>query len=251
MPIIQDYYSENFTLIVTGTGTEVTQLTSNPSTTQNIYIYGNFKKINTYCFREYSALINLILPDSIEELGNSIFVGSSLENFTMPRNVKTISTMQSFDETFVLKNIFVAKENPYFCDIDGILYSKDKTILYFIPGGRTEKVQIIPDFVKKLEVAAVSYSKTIETVIIPSSVRRIEWYFGHYATALKEIYILQCKQYVSFDLNRALSGTSYERDPEKIIHYYAPNRCITHNIVCVSSSQFFKWMYLCIIYGIL
>ena len=249
--IIQTFFPENSTLLVTGTGSIVDNLTEHKADAIIIDIQGEFKKISDYCFSGYSVVNKIILPDSIEEIGNGILSGTTLENFTLPKNVKTLSSMQSFDQTYNLKNIFVAEENQNFCDIDGILFSKDKSILYFIPGGRPDKIQIIPNFVTKLEVAAVSYSANLETVIIPSSVKRIEWYFGHRSKSLSAIYIIQCQKTVSIDFRNAMSGTDYANNPQSIIHYLTPNNCITHNIVCIPSTQYFKMLYLCIIYGII
>ena len=57
-----------------------------------------------------------------------------VENVYVPQTAKfNYSTMQYCDN---LKNVFVDENNSLYCDIDGVMYSKDKTKLLLYPRGR-------------------------------------------------------------------------------------------------------------------
>lgn len=78
-------------------------------------------------------------------------------------------------ETFVgmryhLKNINVSKDNPYYCSVDGVVFSKDKTTLVAYPGGKGSEYvlpETVTDFKNTAYYPNVNFSTdrlAIETV---------------------------------------------------------------------------------------
>ena len=238
MSFTQKFEESTSTLYVTGNGPILGPLTEHKSDTIKIYVINNtFSQIAESCFSSYSLLNEIQLPDSIIQIGNNIISGcNSLTSLTLPKKVKTISADQSFDWTYSLQNIFVSPDNPYFCDIDGCLYSKDKTILYFVPGGRPERVYYVPFSVKTIYHAAFSHSNILQTIVVPPTVKRFEHYIGFSSKMLTSILIFQCKSLIYVDLTTALHSTDYADNPEAIIHY-SPF-CIQPQRTCFKSKLF-------------
>lgn len=80
----------------------------------------------------------------------------------------------TFDPCPNLLNINVAANNPNYTSIDGILYSKDKTILLQYPSGRNENKFTIPPFVKHLKMDAFKSGENLNTLIIPATLEKID-----------------------------------------------------------------------------
>ena len=86
----------------------------------------------------------------------------------------------------LLEEINVDPENTYCASEDGILYSKDKTILYACPASY-KKAVVIPDTVKTIATRAFKGCKLIKEVIIPDSVTVIEEQAFADCKALKKV----------------------------------------------------------------
>lgn len=71
-----------------------------------------------------------------------------------------------------LKEINVDPANPYCASENGILYSKDMTVLYACPAAHEGKV-VIPDTVKKIGPHAFDGCKQLKEIVIPASVDEI------------------------------------------------------------------------------
>ncbi|MBQ8893500.1 MAG: leucine-rich repeat protein [Clostridia bacterium] len=81
-------------------------------------------------------LTELILPESLVSIGERAFFGTYLKTISLPKNVQTLATNALYITS--LTDIFVDDSNPYFCDVDGVLFSKDQTILLQYPANRIE-----------------------------------------------------------------------------------------------------------------
>lgn len=71
-----------------------------------------------------------------------------------------------------LKEINVDPSNPYCASENGILYSKDMTVLYACPAAHEGAVRI-PDTVKKIGPHAFDGCKLLKEIVIPASVAEI------------------------------------------------------------------------------
>lgn len=55
-----------------------------------------------------------------------------VETINLSKNIQKIDS-KSFYSCWNLKNVFVDPENPYYCDIDGVLYNKELTEVIYCP----------------------------------------------------------------------------------------------------------------------
>lgn len=103
---------------------------------------------------------------------------TSLTSITIPESINSIDTF-SFSYCTSLTSINVDENNPNYTDIDGVLYSKDKTAILVYPAGKTSTEFEIPDFVTTIAKDAFRSSNNLISVKIPYSVTTIEgWAFA-------------------------------------------------------------------------
>ncbi len=130
---------------------------------------GLLDEIKGYEFNRVKASENVQL---------SFFDGLSQENkkdnsITIPYNVTSINLLALRLEG--LQSIYVDAQNETFCSIDGLLCSKDGTVLVAAPYGR-EKV-IIPNSIKRIGDGAFEYNNSVKEIFIPQGLEEI----GHCA----------------------------------------------------------------------
>ncbi len=86
------------------------------------------------------------------------------KSLTIPSSVTEFGDYAQFDCVKILDG------NPNFEYVDGVLYSADKTSLYFYPKEKTNKAFEIPSGVKRIQSAAFLWNNNIQSITIPESV---------------------------------------------------------------------------------
>lgn len=114
------------------------------------YFYGSFDEDYGMAFGDKSsALEEIVLPDSLEEIGDRAFSNNTnLRKVVVGAGLKTFNA-RAFDTT-VVKDIEVSADNPYLMVESDIVYSKDKTVIYYSTDEVNPNV-VIPDTVKTIE----------------------------------------------------------------------------------------------------
>ena len=130
-----NFNNETLVLVIRGTGTLSRKAEYTSAT--HITVEG-FTKISDACFSYYTQLLTISLTDSVVTLGNNFLTGTRVAEVHLPKSVRYLSSGQSFDCYYSLGNITVDPENPYFCSVNGVLFSKNMKELHFYPGNRTE-----------------------------------------------------------------------------------------------------------------
>ena len=139
-------------------------------TTINI---GNDVKILKGVFSHCTELISITIPNNVLTIGIGAFSGcKKLISVIIGNGVTSIGS-DAFNGCDKLIAIEVATENTAFCSIDGVLFSKDKTILIKYPEGKQETSVVIPDGVTTIGEYAFSGCKKNNSIVIPNSVTTI------------------------------------------------------------------------------
>lgn len=96
----------------------------------------------------------------------------------------------AFYSCWALENIEVDENNPNYCDIDGVLYSKDKTVLINYPCNHDEYLRKKFGYEKEMYQADTTeqYVKDIQTYVVPSSVTTLGELCFSYVN-LRDIYL--------------------------------------------------------------
>lgn len=114
------------------------------------------------------------VPDEVSTIENNSFIGAQLlETVEMSSRVSDIRKMPFGYGCNKLKNVYVDDENPYYQDIDGVLYSKTATLVYY-PTGRKEKSYVILGGTRKVGYYAFAFCKNLEDITIPNTVLTLD-----------------------------------------------------------------------------
>ena len=145
-----------------------------PLTTHN-----NF--ISESMFEDCDALQELVLPNSVVRISHYMFgygFGSNIRKITIGRS--TVGSIDHKDDDVLgvlawmdkLEEIKVHAENPKFASVNGIMYNKDKTVLYNVPP-KCKQSLAFPNSLKTIAGYAFrGYSAS--SIKLPSSVERLE-----------------------------------------------------------------------------
>lgn len=152
----------------------------------------NLKFIKTSAFESCKALSNIILPSSLQVIDSRAFYNTALVSVSVPSSVVNIDK-DAFERIYSLKEIKVDEANTVYSDIDGVLCSKTKTVLFRYPNSKG-KTYTVPNTIKKIYDRAFSYCRDLETIVFPASVISIgnsifDW-GGEHQPKLKSITIL-------------------------------------------------------------
>lgn len=112
---------------------------------------GTVTKISSYAFNGCQELDKITIGEGIKKIDKNAFNASSVREISLPSTLKTLKNELDIIDTYNLTDITVPGDNKYFSSVSGMLYSKDKSILYMYPAGRTGTVAF-PDEVSDLSV---------------------------------------------------------------------------------------------------
>lgn len=139
---------------------------------KNVKIPEGITTVGECAFEGCTSLSSIQLPNSITQLGPNAFNSSGLESIEIPKNVTSISE-SAFNWCDNLNNITVDANNSKYCDVNGVLYSKDKTCIIRYPEAKEQSQYIIPNTVIKIEENAFQRASNLENIEIPETVTSI------------------------------------------------------------------------------
>lgn len=129
----------------------------------------------------------LILPDSVTEIGDNLISWCHLKEFTIPSSVTTIKGNPfGMMPCYKGKSCKVVNKSDSFTLINGVLYSKDLRLLICCTDLTRQLIDII-DTVTVINDSAF-FGSEAKSIIIPPSVRRIGRR-SFYNTQVSELYI--------------------------------------------------------------
>lgn len=108
------------------------------------------------------ALENLTLGSKVQTIGEYAFFSSALTQVVLPASVRSISYSAFSSPT--LESIYVDSSNTTYCDINGVLFTKNKETLVLFPEGRIG-TYIVPSTTRKLAQSAFSGTQLAEIQI--------------------------------------------------------------------------------------
>ena len=147
-----------------------------------LVIPGNVKSIGTGAFIAYEKYVNVILEEGVESLGSNCLYSPTI---ALPASVHTVT-----GDAVVTQGYTVHEDNPHLMAIDGVLYSKDGSVLVAMP---TEKIFTefrVPESVRIIREKCFASRKNIAKLYIPGTVDTVECGWGCFAVGnYQEIYI--------------------------------------------------------------
>ena len=179
---------------------------------KDIKLSENLSSIGNYVFQSDSALVSLTLPAHLEKIGQAI----------------TRYCPQ-------LEQIKVDPNNAYLCDIDGVIFSKDKKTLMHFPAGRKGSYAI-PTGTETIGSYAFYECDSLKQITIPDGVVSLQNYaFGYLplteldlpasVTKIATNYALYYLQ----SLKKLIVRTSEKVDPYNLLNRIKPSsECVVY-----------------------
>ncbi len=97
---------------------------------------------------------------------------------------------KAFYSCWALQNIEVDENNPNYCDVDGVLYNKDKTEILCYPCDHDEYLRQKYGYERELyrDEVTPEYERDVQTYVVPSTVKKLGEMCFNYAN-LRTIYL--------------------------------------------------------------
>lgn len=140
--------------------------------------------------------------------------GKMLDELYIPKMIDGIEVTEicNYEHIEGLLRVVVDEDNKFFSTIDGVLFSKNKTVLKLYPFGRSEESYTIPDGVKLIDDSAF-WNDHLRKIILPRGLETIDTYGFACCKNLEEITLPKSLKYVllkSFLHCKNLKKANYE-----------------------------------------
>ena len=174
-------------------------------------------EIGGAAFRDCANLTSITIPDGVTILDNTTFGGcEKLTTITFGKGVKELGRFV-FENCFALANFIVSEENTALKAEDGVLYSKDGTVLYYYTIGNPRTSFTVPNGVKEIGKSAFAYCVNLTSVTLPEDLTHIHEYAFSGCNNLAAINLPETLQYIGDD---ALAYTALTKVviPDSVTH---------------------------------
>ena len=209
----------------------------------------SLREIRYLAFSGDFQLKNITLPSGLTYIGDGAFAGcQQLTEVNIPASVKFIGK-RTFSLCPYLIDIVVADDNPNYASEDGVLFTKDFSMLKQYPSGRTDTLYTVPTKVTALEGGCFHSSSRLRRIQLHNGIS----YFGvgvfQQCGGLKYINLPDNMTYLpeaSFLMCGSLTNVNFLPASLKTIGYGAFEQCsgidsviINHNIDTIHSKAFY------------
>lgn len=209
---------------------------------QHVYMEEGVTYIGTAAFECCYSLQEVELPDSVEYIGDYAYnhcYSVSNEEIVLPRNLKRLGENKGvlahmfYDcgKDGVFRAFRIDENNKFYKTQDGILYTKDGSVLIFIPRGKIfqNDTYVMPQTVSALGELSFSRNKNIKAVVLSDNL----FVNGTMSSAERSLYrnrgndlsvacyaYTEVEQYEARDSNSkytSLDGVLYDKDMKTLI----------------------------------
>lgn len=156
------------------------------SKVQTVFLPDTVSTIGDYAFYYAGELSSINFPTALTSIGDSAFFAcQSLTAVDIPATITQIGP-SAWAACTSLPAITVAAENPNYTAVDGVLYTKDMTVLKVYPYAKSGVTFTVPDSVVELEAYAFAYTG-MQSIDGCASLRAIGDSAFYSCTALKSL----------------------------------------------------------------
>lgn len=153
-------------------------------------------KISYAALSSLTTVKKLVLSEGIEQLEPNfpIQLCETLEELCLPASLQIIGSGYENAEDFqgnglfAGKGIYVDAENPWYCDVNGILFTKDMSILLKCPDNMNMETYTIPNGTRVLYSFACLDS-SVQNLILPEGLLAIKEHALTYCSSVRKLHI--------------------------------------------------------------
>lgn len=137
--------------------------------------------IGAFSFHGCTRIADMTIPDAVTGIGEEAFFGcTALRTVKIGKGVTSIGA-RAFQRCTQLKTVTVDPENPAYCDIDGILMTKDaQTLVAFSRKNASWRSYTVPQTVTGISDFAFYGCDAMKLITLPDGLQTIgEWAFAN------------------------------------------------------------------------
>ena len=128
-----------------------------------------------YMVKDKNATSISLHPDTVIIGPRALYMCKHITEVNISAGVTSIKSGAFLNTSYApLENINVDPKNRHYSSVDGVLYSKDKTVLISYPYGRQLGTFTVPDGVKTIDYRSFINCRYLTEVILPKGVTEIE-----------------------------------------------------------------------------
>ena len=154
----------------------------------DVTIPSSVTEIGAIAFSQCLKLTDVVIPEGVVTIGDEAFSNMALTQISIPSSVLSIGS-GAFAGNIELAEISVDSANNSYIAIDGVLFTKDMTILHTYPVEKTESAYVIPAGVTEIGDLAFFRCDYLSSVTIPDTVTRIGDDAFEFCTSLRDVAI--------------------------------------------------------------
>ncbi len=148
----------------------------------SVTLPASMRSIGYAAFLNCDVLSSINLNEGLEHISGIAFSGTAISSLFVPKTLTNLDTQPYFSFNIMpkLTEIIVDTDNPDYCSVDGVLYSKDRSTLYIYPEAKSDGRFVVPGFVKKIEQYAfgLAFSNaSLKSIVIGKNVPSISFLF--------------------------------------------------------------------------
>lgn len=129
--------------------------------------------IESSAFYENNNLVSITIPDGVTNIGTCAFNScKKLTSVSIPESVNNIGT-EAFNSCESLTAISVHENNSVYSSENGVLFDKNKTILFVYPAEKSEKSYTVPNTVKHIFMNSFAGCVNLENITLNEGVEKI------------------------------------------------------------------------------
>ena len=201
--------------------------------------------VGNNAFRGLGGVNSVTLPaTSLQSIGDNAFLACYLvPSFSIGKNVSSIGSGAFNGCTEHLNAITVDPDNTHYCDVDGVLFTKDMKTLVKFPDGKYQENYDIPAGVVTVSSDAFQDNQHIQNISIPASVTAIQPNAFYHSTRLSNLTVDAGNAvYVSQD------GALFNKSLTELIVYPMSNSrtsyTVPDSVTTLSANAFYANFYL-------
>lgn len=236
-------FYENGTLqnmILSSSVKEIEWIAFAGSNIEHIKLSDNLQKIDKQAFSRCMGLEEINFPSSLNFIGEKAFFRCNhLKSIALTQQIDSIADM-AFSSCMNLKSVDFGLSHTklgnaifYLCDkldtfkvdpnstffelLDGVLFSKDHTVLYCFPPRLTSEYTV-PDGTKIIGGGAFSGVTGLKSITLPQSLTRIENYAFYFCRSIESISLSRNVNYIgkyAFSATLSLKSITVDKDNVK------------------------------------
>ena len=160
---------------------------------KTVSISEGVKYIGGYAFSVCNSLESVSFPDSVETINYSVFDNSeSLRFVSFGAGLKTLHN-NALSNTPSVEEVTVSKDNQMYCSVNGILFSRDMTVLIYYPPAKSGTVYTVPSTVKTIQTLGFNTNESLISITLPNGLERIS-----------DMSFMRCKSLVSLSIPKTV-----------------------------------------------